>query len=487
MKTLVIQLARLGDIFQTRPTLRALKRTNPDGEVHVLVRSKFMAAIEGEKSVDKVHQLNVQEILSSLFMEESDGDESLGKINELLESLEAESYDQVINLTFSPFSSFLVDYIATGSSTVKGYSRFADGTLMIPDDVSAYFFAQVGIGRSNRFHVTDLFAGVSGVDLEDEDFSYPTKFEKEKKIVIHVGASQQAKSLAPEKWASVISRLLKTWSGEVVLVGAANETELSEKILLGLDKTKIRDLVGKTSIRELIQQVGEAELLIGCDSAPVHIASLVKTKVLNLSFAAVNYWETGPRSAGSRVLYADSPEELPSDKVTREAMSMLSGAESEEASVQVTGENAPYQILNTIDESFEWAITKALYLNEDFPSLPDENTEQAFLRLDEVNELALMNLQNLRQDPKNDTAMSVLNRCDEMVIAISQLVPRMRPLISWFNTQKVRIGPGPYSEVLAQTTECHNNLDHLLKVYIKDDKDVVIEGADNGSQQVVSG
>ena len=45
MKILILQLARLGDIYQTWPTVRALKRTlGSDVQVDMLIRSRFAAA-----------------------------------------------------------------------------------------------------------------------------------------------------------------------------------------------------------------------------------------------------------------------------------------------------------------------------------------------------------------------------------------------------------------------------------------------------------
>ena len=53
MKILIIQLARLGDIYQSWPTLKAVKRANPGAEIHFLTRSKFAAAAPGPELVDR--------------------------------------------------------------------------------------------------------------------------------------------------------------------------------------------------------------------------------------------------------------------------------------------------------------------------------------------------------------------------------------------------------------------------------------------------
>ena len=41
MKILCIQLARFGDVYQTWPVMRALRRNNENAEIDILVREKF--------------------------------------------------------------------------------------------------------------------------------------------------------------------------------------------------------------------------------------------------------------------------------------------------------------------------------------------------------------------------------------------------------------------------------------------------------------
>jgi ADP-heptose:LPS heptosyltransferase len=79
MKILVIQLARFGDIYTTWPVLRAIKRENPQGELHVLVRKKFKKALVGLESVDKTQLLDTQNILEPVLLEQAQLDESLAR------------------------------------------------------------------------------------------------------------------------------------------------------------------------------------------------------------------------------------------------------------------------------------------------------------------------------------------------------------------------------------------------------------------------
>ena len=104
MKILIIQLARLGDIYLSWPALRALKRAHPHAEIHVLTRPKFSAALEGLEVVDKIVQLPSRDILAPLVHLNMNVLGSFTKMSEFVTKLTEESYDQIVNFTFSPFS-----------------------------------------------------------------------------------------------------------------------------------------------------------------------------------------------------------------------------------------------------------------------------------------------------------------------------------------------------------------------------------------------
>src|SRR5690606_22623331 len=120
-----------GDIFQTWPTLNALRRNYPEAEIHFLVRDRFQAATEGLRSVDQVLVLPNPEIFEPLFSPHPSVEESLKRVDAFLQNLRAENYDRILNLSFSPASSFLVDAITNLQTEVSGYTRHRDGFLAI--------------------------------------------------------------------------------------------------------------------------------------------------------------------------------------------------------------------------------------------------------------------------------------------------------------------------------------------------------------------
>ena len=121
MKILIIQITRFGDILTTLPIISALRRDNLEGELHFLVRKRFAFAAEACKSIDHLWKLDSKEIIEPLF--ESKISESLNTLTKLVRELRSQRFDRIINLSFSPSSSFISHLISDGKTPVLGYTR----------------------------------------------------------------------------------------------------------------------------------------------------------------------------------------------------------------------------------------------------------------------------------------------------------------------------------------------------------------------------
>lgn len=468
MKTLVLQLARLGDIYQTWPVLAALKRLNPESELHLLTRAKFAAATEGLDAVDKHWLLDTREVLTPLIDERPGLEEAMRRLEAFKEQLEAERFDRVINLSFSPFSSFLTYEVSGSASIVRGYTRFDDGYLNIPDDGSAYFYAQVGVDRPNRLHVTDLFAHVAGVELEECDWQVLKQHDEihskdSGTILLHIGASAEHKTLSVPKWQMIAKGLLDRWPGRVILIGSDGEREKAEQIAAVSGERRPENLVGQTNLQELISLIREARLLVGGDSGPVQIASLVNTPVLNVSLRSVSFWETGPRSKGSRILAIGDESQVAADEVVEEVMALLEDRPSKLNAVLVPERNGPYVETGHKSECFKWNLLRAIYLGAEFPSPANDVFLLGLKRLNEVTGLALEQIDAIEVNPGNKVAAGILDHSDLLMDQIMSFVPDVSPIVRWFRTEKIRIGPKPMADLISSTRDVYLRFQDVLK------------------------
>jgi ADP-heptose:LPS heptosyltransferase len=123
-------------------------------------------------------------------------------------------------------------------------------------------------------------------------------------VVIHVGAGTPAKQWPPGHWRAVIAALGNRWGAQVVLVGSASERRLAAAIGAG-QNGRVLDWTGRLDLNELAALVERADLFLGADSGPAHLAAAVGTPLVTL-FSGTNQpaqWQ--PR--GSRVVVVRLP------------------------------------------------------------------------------------------------------------------------------------------------------------------------------------
>lgn len=507
MKVLVLQLARLGDIFQTWPTFRALERNGC--EVHTIVRTRFAVALDGLSSVAKVHEFDTQAILTPFATEAGDSAsslrEALGRMEALMSSLAEERYDKIINLSFSPLSSWIAFDLACRAKhqvEVVGYTRHADGYLAIPDDASAFFFGQVGVqatagfDRVNRLPLPRLLATVAGVDLEPTDWRGPDKvidfqwklFEESGSefVAVHIGASQEDKTLSAAAWADVVRGVTSRTGFRVLLLGVASEVEKANEVMKQLKfgaTDAVISLVGQTTMRDVFEILKNARALVAGDSALLHIGSLLGTPVLNVSSKTVSHWETGPLSPGSRVLVYSGrgPATI---AVVSELDHMLNGNGASAAQRTIEGPISEI-VRSTGDEraDFLWQVVAGIYLGETFPQAIDERLMRAAGQWAEINAVEKSQLDFLTSfynspqtaeraaDPRlaaeaTGPAMAILDQVDELTNLLVREEPRLAPIARWRSTEKLRWGPAPVLELIARSVELNRQLDLILGQWV---------------------
>jgi ADP-heptose:LPS heptosyltransferase len=92
--------------------------------------------------------------------------------------------------------------------------------------------------------------------------------EKTPRIVLAVGTVNPIKEYP--RWPEVVMNLNKNISPEWVLIGGPGEKASPE--LLPVLPSKTRDLRGKTTLEELAREIAAANLFLGVDTGPAHLA-----------------------------------------------------------------------------------------------------------------------------------------------------------------------------------------------------------------------
>ncbi|HEB56206.1 MAG TPA: glycosyltransferase family 9 protein, partial [Gammaproteobacteria bacterium] len=121
-------------------------------------------------------------------------------------------------------------------------------------------------------------------------------------IVISPCSSMAYRNWTIEGYAAVADYISEKYQRPVVLSGgpSATEKEYGEKISARCQHPPI-NLIGKTSLKELLAVIDSAELLIAPDSGPAHMATAVNTPVIGL-YACTNPDRARPYLSGEYVV-----------------------------------------------------------------------------------------------------------------------------------------------------------------------------------------
>lgn len=129
----------------------------------------------------------------------------------------------------------------------------------------------------------------------------PATCNLQRLVVIHPGAGAVVKLWEPDKWGAV-ARQLQQEGASVVVTGGPDEQALAAAVVAAAGE-RVVNLAGQTPFGVLAALLAEADLVLGPDSGPLHLAVAVGTPTVHLFGPAdpVRFGPWGP-SARHRVL-----------------------------------------------------------------------------------------------------------------------------------------------------------------------------------------
>lgn len=242
---------------------------------------------------------------SSLGIEWKKG---ISQLTEIIEDLKAQGFDSVINLAQHPYLSYIVSLL--GVEDVKGGVMLKEGNLALRDSWSQYLYT-IPFGRAfNRFHATDIYKKIAGVQGISESTIVLTQTEKENSqeylvnkgvaensrlIVFQPGAAYSSKRWPVENFIALGKMLVKD-GYHILITGAPSERDIGTGIFENLPEN-CSLLSGELTFRETIAVTSLCEFCVTGDTALMHAASALQKKVYAI-FGSTNPVETGPYGMG---------------------------------------------------------------------------------------------------------------------------------------------------------------------------------------------
>jgi len=277
MDILIIKLGALGDVINTLPLVINLKK-NLGARIHWIVEPLSFPLVSAHASVEQPICFNKYSWRQSL--------------PEVLRKIRAQRFDLCLDLQRIMKSAALC--MVSKSTRHIGFdkTRCKEMTWLFP-------FDRIPSSDPTRHMVLQYLDFAEHLGLKRNDirwdipvkgtapFSLPGEY-----IVLNIGATKAANKWTPGGFASLAEQVMERFRLPCVLTGAGEDKEMAMEIT-GKAVTRIIDLVGKTSIEDLIEVLAGSSAVVSCDTGPMHLGVALGKEVIAL-FGPADPRRTGP-------------------------------------------------------------------------------------------------------------------------------------------------------------------------------------------------
>ena len=286
---LIIKIAAIGDVVMALPMLEAIRKKSPNAHI-TWVCGKIVKELLTNFSIDELIVVDEAKLLKGSKAE---------KIFEVLKVWK--------KIAFRDF-----DYVALGHAD----TRYKILTALTRTSHFKRFSHEVGRvcpipGRHHSDEYVRLVCdklGTSRVDAAQLQPLLPAKIKEQlsvsKRIVVLApgGAKNTLADDACRRWPiehyAELARRLVSEKFQVILIGGKTDAWIRPYF----KDINITDLLGQTSLLELIALFWEIDIFVTHDSGPMHLAGLANCKIVAL-FGPTNPYEKIPNRENVEVLW----------------------------------------------------------------------------------------------------------------------------------------------------------------------------------------
>ncbi|HKP30645.1 MAG TPA: lipopolysaccharide heptosyltransferase II [Gemmatimonadales bacterium] len=274
--TLVIQTAFLGDVVLTTPLLERL--ASEHGPVDVLVTPAAAALLRGHPAVGEV-----------IAYDKRGRDAGLRGWLRMAKALRSRDYDRV--------------YVPHRSVRSAALAIAADSLVRIgfTDAAAPWLYSERVVVQGS--HETERIASLAGPGPVPRPSLGLTESERREAAewLEQAGVRREFVALAPGSvWATkrwpYYADLAARIPGSIVVLGGPEDREAGEEIV-SRDPARIRSASGALPLRISAALIERASVLVTNDSAPLHIAGAVGTRVVAIFGPTVPAFGFGPLGA----------------------------------------------------------------------------------------------------------------------------------------------------------------------------------------------
>ena len=313
-RLLIVRLSAMGDILHALPAVAALRETFPNATLGWVIEERWAELLcspdtkscgprsAGRPFVDAVHRANTRAWRHALF-----SGATWRAARASVQSLRVAHYDVAVDFQGAVRSAVLASL--SGAREIYGFAQPRENVA------SMFYTRQVQAAGTHVVHQNfslaqaiarrELSSGVA--ELPRSEFAEKSIAAKLKKLphasyaVLNPGAGWGAKQWPAERYGKVACKL----AHETGLACLVNFGPGEEALARAVEEASQGEAKGiSTNISELIALMRGAQLFIGGDTGPMHLAALLRVPVVAI-FGPTDPARNGPFGARSIVLRSE--------------------------------------------------------------------------------------------------------------------------------------------------------------------------------------
>jgi ADP-heptose:LPS heptosyltransferase len=298
MRILALQLKRIGDTVLTAPALAALRQSLPAGSRIEMVVNGPSSQVAGMfPSVDAVHCMH----------------SGKWNVNVWKQAL-AGKWDAVLDFSGTDRSASLA--LVTRAPVRAGYTKDMRNRLK-KKAWNVLCDASVRELHTIDFHHALVNTALAALQLQNSHVTDPGHLQLPanlelpelpiKYAVVHPGTARIEKYWPAQSWAEVITGLTAAHNLPVIITGSADPVEMAHVDEIHRSTLVWGNLAGKLDLTQLTGVLANARIVLGVDSAAMHLAAAFHRPQIAL-FGPTNPYHWRPRHDRARTLLAAGPD-----------------------------------------------------------------------------------------------------------------------------------------------------------------------------------
>ncbi|HTT81597.1 MAG TPA: glycosyltransferase family 9 protein, partial [Stellaceae bacterium] len=296
---LAVKLDHIGDFLTAIPALRRLRQAFPAARLHLLAPARGAALRDLAPEVDEIIEFEF------FFADSRLGQRDLATEDfaVLQQRLAPCRFDLAIDLRKALETRHILRL--TGAPWLAGF----DSNGQFPWLDIALEWERDPRGVRKRAAVSDdllRLADAVAAAAEPEPEAMSARFGRRggggraparprRLVCVHPGVGTPIRQWPVRYFAELIDRLVRAWDVAVVLIGQADEARIAAEIVAAVERPeRVRSLVGELALSDLPAFLAGADLFVGNNSGPHHLAAGLGVPTVGIHSGTVDAREWGP-------------------------------------------------------------------------------------------------------------------------------------------------------------------------------------------------